>query len=93
MTVSTADALSDEHRPDERHDVPQDDVSRLRRLEERVELLTDAVSELAHGLETNPLDEPDGERVTTAARDVRRILLDRRAQAAAADELADGPAR
>lgn len=76
LTTYTADAPPDERRRVDRHE----DGSRLRRLEDRVELLTDAVSELAHGLETNPLDEPDGARATRTASSVRRLLLDRGAR-------------
>lgn len=51
--------------------------ARLRRLEQAVELLTRAVTELAHGLEPNPLDEPDQERGAKAARAVHQLLLTR----------------
>jgi len=40
-----------------------------------VELLTEAVTELAHGLEPSPMDEPDGERGAMAARAVHQLLL------------------
>jgi uncharacterized protein (DUF2267 family) len=49
--------------------------ARLDRLERSVELLTEAVAELARGLEANPLDEPDSGRGAKAARMVHQLLL------------------
>lgn len=60
-----------------RHGAELDDHARLQRLERTVTLLVDAMSELAHGLETNPLDEPEGERAARTASEVRRLLLGR----------------
>ena len=73
LTTCTADAPPEE----KRHDVDGDVTTRLGRLESRIELLADTVSELAHGLEASPLDEPNGERAAKAASSVRRRLLDR----------------
>ncbi len=53
----------------------QSPTGRLDRLERAVEVLTEAVTELAHGLETSPLDEPDGKRDAKAARAVHQLLL------------------
>lgn len=77
LTTHTADVPPD----GDQHD----DDSRVRWLEDRVELLIDALSELAHGLEINPMDEPDGERAAKTAGAVRRLLLDQGTRLSAAN--------
>lgn len=52
------------------------DVAELR---EDIELLADAISTLAHGLERHPDDEPEDARSTKAARTVHEIMLAREA--------------
>ena len=58
-------------------DAPGAGSARLGQLEHTVDLLTRAVTELAHGLEPNPLDQPNGERAARAARAVHQLLLTR----------------
>jgi hypothetical protein len=48
---------------------------RLRRLEDRVATLTEAVRVLAHGLEDLPVAEPAGNRAAAAARRAHDLLL------------------
>lgn len=55
--------------------------TRIARLEQAVDLLTRAVTELARGLEPTPLDEPEEQRGAKAARTVHQLLLTRSASA------------
>lgn len=48
---------------------------RITRLEEQLRLLTDAVSELVHGLEHTPLEEPTNTHAAQAAHRAHQILL------------------
>ncbi|GAA4545025.1 DUF2267 domain-containing protein [Amycolatopsis samaneae] len=51
--------------------------TRLRDLKQEIDLLADAISSLARGLEQTPFDEPGGHHCADAARSVHRILLAR----------------
>jgi len=48
---------------------------RVRRLENQVEALAEAVEVLAHGIEGSPMTEPQGRRPQDAARRARELLL------------------
>lgn len=56
---------------------PEPAIRDLDRLRDDIDLLADALSTLAHGLEHRAVDEPDGERAQQAAHTVHDIMLAR----------------
>jgi hypothetical protein len=52
-----------------------DTDSQLKRLEQKVDVLTEAVLLLAHGAEDSPVAEPGGHAAADAARQAHEMLL------------------